>query len=69
MSIELNVTGMSCGHCKVAVEGALKKVEGVKVAEVDLSGGKARVEGEKINPEALIAAVLDEGYGASVSHA
>lgn len=69
MSIELNVSGMSCGHCKSAVEGALRKVEGVKAAEVDLSGGKARVEGENVNPEALIAAVLDEGYGASVHHA
>lgn len=67
MSIELNVTGMSCGHCKTAVEGALKKVQGVRVAEVDLSGGKARVEGENVNLDALVAAVLDEGYGASVS--
>ena len=66
MSIELNVSGMSCGHCKTAVESALKKVSGVQTVNVDLANGKANIEGEHVNTDALIAAIVDEGYGASV---
>ena len=69
MNIELNVSGMTCGHCKTAIEGALKKVTGVTGVNVDLAGGKASVTGEHVNPEALIAAVIDEGYGAHLAGA
>lgn len=67
MNIELNVSGMTCGHCKSAVESALKAVAGVATVEVDLAGGKAKVSGERVNLEALVAAVADEGYGASAA--
>ena len=66
MSIELNVTGMSCGHCKAAVEGALRKVSGVKAVQVSLEQGKAQVEGDHVEVQALIAAVIEEGYDAKV---
>ena len=69
MGIELNVSGMTCGHCKTAVENALKKVTGVVGVNVDLAGGKASVEGEHVNTDALIAAVIDEGYGAHLAGA
>ena len=36
----LDVRGMTCGHCKISVEGALKGLEGVSAAEVDLNSGK-----------------------------
>jgi copper chaperone len=67
MNIELNVTGMSCGHCKAAVEKALKSVNGVSAVEVNLEQGKARVSGDQINTDALIVAVVDEGYSASAA--
>ena len=69
MNIELNVSGMTCGHCKTAVESALKKVTGVAGVNVDLAGGTASVEGEHVNTDALIAAVIDEGYGAHLAGA
>jgi copper chaperone len=69
MSIELNVTGMTCGHCKAAVETALKNVEGVNLVQVDLASGKASVEGAHVNTNALIAAVLEEGYSAQLAGA
>ncbi|WP_216328579.1 CopZ family metallochaperone [Deinococcus aestuarii] len=62
---ELTVTGMSCGHCEKAVTGALKSVPGVQDVRVDLQGGTATVQGEA-DPQALIAAVTEEGYGAQV---
>ncbi len=66
MSVELNITGMSCGHCKAAVEGALRKVSGVKTVEVSLEQGRARVEGDRVEVQALIVAVIAEGYDAKV---
>ncbi len=69
MSIQLNVSGMTCGHCESAVAKALKAIEGVQTVQVDLKNGTAKVEGQNINPEALIAAVIDEGYGANVAGA
>ncbi|AFV11502.1 copper chaperone CopZ [Thermacetogenium phaeum DSM 12270] len=32
----LKVTGMSCNHCKKAVEGALRKLDGVQDVQVKL---------------------------------
>ncbi len=69
MNIQLNVSGMTCGHCESAVAKALKSIEGVQTVQVDLKNGTASVEGQNVNPEALIAAVIDEGYGASVAKA
>jgi len=63
---ELNVSGMTCGHCQTAVTKALKSVEGVTGAQVDLASGKATVSGTP-DPQALIAAIIDEGYGAQVA--
>lgn len=61
----LNVEGMTCGHCKAAVERALASVEGVTDVTVDLAEARATVEGGDL--PALIAAVQDEGYAASAA--
>ena len=63
---ELNVSGMTCGHCQTAVTKALRSVEGVSDAHVDLASGKATVTGTP-DPQALVAAIVDEGYGAQVA--
>ena len=65
MTVELNITGMSCGHCEKAVKSALKSVSGVENAEVNLQQGTATVEGNA-DVQALIEAVTEEGYGATV---
>lgn len=66
MTITLNVQGMTCGHCEAAVRKALAAVPGVsEVLEVDRGANRAVVEGDA-DPEALIAAVKEEGYQASV---
>ena len=63
----LKVTGMSCGHCSGAVTKALAAVPGVsRVIEVSHERGEAVVEGDAA-PEALIAAVVAEGYQAEVA--
>ncbi|NJK43098.1 MAG: heavy-metal-associated domain-containing protein [Pleurocapsa sp. SU_196_0] len=69
MNIELNVSGMTCGHCKAAVEKALKNVNGVADVNINLEAGKAQVKGENVSLEALVAAVTEEGYTARVAGA
>jgi copper chaperone len=63
---QLKITGMTCGHCQSAVEGALEAVAGVEAVRVDLAKGVAEVEGN-VDASALVAAVEDEGYQASVA--
>ncbi|MGL3067095.1 MULTISPECIES: copper chaperone CopZ [Planococcaceae] len=60
----LDVRGMTCGHCKISVEGALKGLEGVSAAEVDLNSGKVEVtyDESKISSENMKEAVEEQGY-------
>lgn len=59
----LDILGMSCEHCEASVKGALEAVEGVTAAHVDLTKGRAVVEGSA-DVATLIAAVEKEGYQA-----
>ena len=63
-TIELKVSGMTCGSCVSHVSKALQNVPGVHNAVVDLASGSARVEGEHLDKAALVAAVEEEGYTA-----
>jgi Cu+-exporting ATPase len=63
MKKTLKVEGMSCGHCKAAVEKALKAVDGVEDAVVSLEAKTAEVTLNKEVPEDVLAkAVTDAGY-------
>lgn len=63
MNKVLTVEGMSCGHCKAAVEKALKNVDGVDNAVVDLSSKTAEVTlSKEVSTEALTNAVTEAGY-------
>lgn len=65
---ELNVTGMTCGHCKAAVEGELGKLPGVS-AEADVETGVVSVSysPSQVRPEQLDAAVQEAGYSVTSS--
>jgi copper chaperone len=65
--LEFTVTGMTCGHCQAAVTHALEAIDGVASVEVDLAAGKARVAGAALDPALLIAAVVEEGFNASLA--
>lgn len=56
--------GMSCGHCKKAVEGALIDLAGVSAVEVDLETGKIDVtyDEAKVSLEIMKQAVEEQGY-------
>ena len=57
----LKVDGMTCNHCKMHVEKALRSVNGVESAQVDLAKGEAMVSGDA-NREDLVKAVEGAGY-------
>jgi copper chaperone len=62
--IKLKVTGMTCGHCEMAVKKALSQVPGVEqVVSVDRNREEAVVEGAA-ELSALVAAIEEEGYQA-----
>ena len=63
-----NVTGMSCAACSARVEKAVKKVPGVESCAVSLLTNSMGVEGAA-DPAAVIAAVTEAGYGASLKDA
>jgi Cu+-exporting ATPase len=65
--LTLQVSGMSCASCVSHVEGALKGLEGVSDAVVNLGLGTARVTyiPDTVTPGALKAAVRGVGYEAS----
>lgn len=62
--IELQVTGMTCGHCENAVNKALAALPGVtRVVKVSRDEERVVVEGDA-DVQALIAAIEEEGYDA-----
>ena len=60
----LNVEGMSCGHCKAAVEGELNKLSGVTKANADIERGTVEVSYDEatVTTEDLEGAIEEAGY-------
>ena len=56
-----SVPGISCGHCKSAIEGELAPLEGVESAVVDIETKTVTVVGE-INEADVRVAVDEAGY-------
>jgi copper chaperone len=61
----LNVSGMTCNHCVMAVTKALGKVAGVEAVDVSLEKAQAVVKGSA-DVQVLINAVKEEGYEAAL---
>ena len=66
--LTLNIDGMTCNGCVASVTKILQGVDGVASAEVSLADKRAEVafDATKTSVEALIAAVEDGGYDASL---
>lgn len=64
MKKTLTIEGMSCNHCKNAVEKAVKSLPGISFAEVDLAAKLLTVEFDetKTDIDQVRAAVEDAGY-------
>ncbi|WP_191560128.1 copper chaperone CopZ [Metabacillus idriensis] len=64
VNVNLNVSGMSCGHCVKAVEGSVGKLEGVSEVKVHLEDGKVNVtfNPEKVSLDKIKETIDDQGY-------
>lgn len=56
-----SVPGISCDHCKAAIEGEVAPLEGVASVEVDVDTKTVAVDGEA-DDDAIRAAIDDAGY-------
>ena len=66
--VQLDVEGMTCGHCAARVTKALEDVDGVKSVKVDLSKNSADIvlNDDNLDSEKLVGAVKEAGYKARV---
>ncbi|KPN18902.1 MULTISPECIES: heavy-metal-associated domain-containing protein [Arthrobacter] len=66
METQLNISGMTCGHCVASVTEELKEVSGVQDVRVDLVAGGVSTavvtSAEPIEPKLLGEAVAEAGY-------
>ena len=62
--INLNVKGMTCGHCADAVTAAVKSVDADANIQVDVGHGLVQVE-TRSAAEALVKAIGLAGYSAT----
>jgi Cu+-exporting ATPase len=63
--VALALEGMHCASCVRSIESALASVPGVDEASVNFGTAQAHVRGRSLDPERLIAAVRESGYGAA----
>jgi copper ion binding protein len=60
----LEVPGVSCSHCKAAIEGAVGAVDGVGQVVVDVGEKSVTIDfdADRVSLDALEAVVVEEGY-------
>lgn len=66
INMTLQIEGMTCGHCKMAVEKALKSVSGVTDVQVSLEKKSAEINGSGFDEQSLIEAVENAGFKAGL---
>ncbi|WP_347122924.1 heavy-metal-associated domain-containing protein [Microbacterium sp. SY138] len=62
---EYQVSGMSCGHCEVAIRGEVSQIPGVDAIDISAQTGRLVVtSAEPLDDAAILAAVDEAGYQA-----
>ena len=59
---ELNIAGMSCGHCVMSVKKELGKVPGIVIDEVQIGKAKIHYDESKVTEQTLARAIDEAGY-------
>ncbi len=62
----ITVNGMSCDHCRICVESAVKQLNGVKSVKVNIKKGSAAVKFDdaEIDVSEIRNAITEAGYEA-----
>ncbi len=61
-TVELNIEGMSCGHCVIAVRKELSKLPNTTVEDVQIGKAKVVIDESKITTQQLAQAIESAGY-------
>ncbi|MCW2835504.1 MAG: copZ [Nocardioides sp.] len=62
-TMNITVTGMTCGHCVASVTEEINELAGVEGVEVDLPTGAVTITStEQLDPTAVAGAVEEAGY-------
>ena len=64
-TLDLEIEGMSCGHCVASVSQALRELPGVEVKNVRIGAARGSYEPDKVTTEEIVLAVEDAGYTAT----
>lgn len=57
-----SVPGVSCGHCKSAIEGEVSGVAGVSAVNVDLGAKTVTVTFDGVDEKSIFDAIDEAGY-------
>jgi copper chaperone len=62
--VVLSVPDISCDHCRMTIEAAVGRLQGVDRVEVDVAAKKVAVEydGSAVEPPTIKEAIEEEGY-------
>lgn len=63
-SLHLTIEGMTCEHCVRAVEGRLRRTDGVEVERVAVGSADVRYDPARLDVDAIAELIADEGYTA-----
>ena len=59
----LNVPDISCGHCKMSIEGAVSELSGIERVEVSIDDKTVDVAyGDEVSLDTIIEAIEEQGY-------
>ena len=65
MQQTLTVTGMTCGHCEMAVKNAILELDPQAQVTIDRPANTVQVDSSQTK-EALTAAIQEEGYAVAI---
>jgi copper chaperone CopZ len=63
--LNLQIEGMSCGHCLNAVRQALSGAAGVRVESVQIGHAVVTYDAQVTGPSAIESLITDAGYSAT----
>lgn len=65
-SLQLKIDGMSCGHCVMSVQKALRALDGVQVEQVLVGSAQLQFDPATRQVDDILNAIRDAGYEPSV---
>ncbi len=61
MELNLNVDGMTCGHCEQAVKNAVLEIDAEASVQIDRIKGQVKIQTEA-QTDSIVKAIEEEGY-------